>query len=105
MSWLALTGAIAGEVTATAALKLASGGSPRWYVLVLAGYALAFGLLTVALGTGMPLGVAYGVWAAAGVALTAILSAVLFGERLTRTMVFGIGLIVVGVLLLELGRA
>ena len=51
----------------------------------------------------MPLGVAYGTWAAAGVALTAIGSRVLFGEALTRRMAVGIALIMVGVLLLELG--
>ena len=54
-------------------------------------------------GKGIPLGVAYGTWAAAGVALTAIGSRVLFGEVLIRRMVAGIGLIMVGVLLLELG--
>ena len=42
-------------------------------------------------------------WAAAGVALTAIGSRVLFGETLTRRMAVGITLIMVGVLLLELG--
>lgn len=48
---------------------------------------------------------AYGIWAAAGVALTALLGKVVFGEALNRTMLLGIGLIVVGVLLIELGAA
>ncbi len=52
---------------------------------------------------GMPLGIAYGIWAAAGVALTAVASRFLFGEPLTRKMLGGIGFIVVGVLLIELG--
>ena len=54
---------------------------------------------------GLALGVAYGIWAAAGVALTAVASRFLFAEPLTRRMLAGIGLIVVGVLLVELGAA
>ena len=51
----------------------------------------------------MALGVAYGIWGASGVALTAILSAVIFGEALTPVMLGGIGLIILGVLTIELG--
>jgi small multidrug resistance pump len=47
--------------------------------------------------------VAYGIWTALGVASTAVLSKVLFGEPLTRTMVLGMALVVAGVALLELG--
>ncbi|MBR7503027.1 hypothetical protein KCW65_23395, partial [Mycobacterium tuberculosis] len=53
--------------------------------------------------TGFPLGVAYGIWAATGVALTALAGRVLFRERLTRVMIAGIALIIVGVLLIEVG--
>jgi small multidrug resistance pump len=38
------------------------------------------------------------------VALTAVLGRVLFKDPLTRTMLAGIGLIIVGVLLVELGH-
>lgn len=51
----------------------------------------------------MALGAAYGIWAAAGVALTAILSKILFDEPCTACMRLGIVLIVCGVLLIELG--
>jgi small multidrug resistance pump len=67
-------------------------------------YVVAFGLLAVALTLGLPIGVAYGIWAATGVALTAVLGRVLFREPLTRLMLAGIGLIIVGVLLVELGH-
>ena len=66
---------------------------------------IAFALLSGALQAGMPLGVAYGVWAAAGIVLTALLSRILFREALTPVMMAGIGLIVAGVLLIELGGA
>ncbi|RBM12374.1 multidrug efflux SMR transporter [Streptomyces sp. PT12] len=105
MTWLLLAGAILSEVAATLSLRMASqpGGSRRWFVAVGTGYPVAFTLLALALDAGIALGVAYGIWAAAGVALTAIASRVLFNEPLTRVMALGIGLIAAGVLLIELG--
>ena len=100
--WLWLTVAVCAEVTGTLALRSAV-EDRRWYGLVGVGYLTAFAALSVSLSHGMPLGVAYGTWAAAGVALTALGSRVLFAEPLTRPMLAGIGLIMVGVLLLELG--
>ena len=98
--------AIASEVTGTLSLKLASDGRGlRWYAVVMGGYLAAFAMLTVTLKAGMPLGVAYGIWSAGGVAVTAIASRLLFGEPLTRTMVGGIALIMTGVLLVEIGGA
>ena len=75
----------------------------RWYVGVAVGYVLAFTMLSLALAGGMALGVAYGIWAASGVALTAILSKFLFKEPFTWLMGLGIVLIVGGVLCIELG--
>lgn len=46
---------------------------------------------------------AYGIWAALGVALTAVVSRVAFKEPLDAVMAAGIALIVGGVLLLETG--
>ena len=51
----------------------------------------------------MALGVAYGVWAALGVATTAVMSSLIFDETLTALMGLGIVLIVAGVLTVELG--
>ncbi len=103
MEWVYLTAAIASEVTATICLRVASTGRRRWYVPVVAGYLAAFVFLSLVLDEGLGLGVAYGVWAAAGVALTAIASKVLFEEPLTLLMSSGIVLIIGGVLLIELG--
>lgn len=101
--WLFVAGATLGEVLGTLALRAAATGRRRWYAATALGYLVAFGLLTLALDGGLPLGVVYGVWAASGVALTAVASRLLFDEPLTRTMVAGIGLIAAGVLLVELG--
>lgn len=103
MSWLLLTAAVLSEVSATLCLRVAAGGQRAWYVGVVVGYVVAFVLLSGSLQAGMPLGVAYGVWAAAGIVLTALLSRVLFREALTPVMVAGMGMIVAGVLLIELG--
>ncbi|MDA2890796.1 SMR family transporter [Mycolicibacterium sp. BiH015] len=105
IQYLLLAAAIGCEVTGTLALRVAARGRVAFYAVVVVGYALAFTLLWASLRHGMPLGIAYGVWAAVGVALTAILSRLLFDEPLTRKMLGGIALIVVGVLLVELGAA
>lgn len=97
-----LAGAIATEVTATLSLKAAL-DQPGWYVAVIVGYVAAFTFLSLALRAGMGLGVAYGIWGALGVALTAVFGLLLFGEPLTPVMVAGLALIVVGVLVIELG--
>ncbi len=103
MSWLLLCAAVVCEVASTLSLRVAAGGRRAWYAPVVLGYLIAFALLSGALRAGMPLGVAYGVWAAGGIVLTALLSRLLFREALTPLMLTGMGLITAGVLLVELG--
>ncbi|WP_369022797.1 DMT family transporter [Micrococcus luteus] len=100
--WLFLAGAIAAEVTGSLSLKGAL-ELPALYALVVVGYIGAFTLLAGALKQGMALGVAYGIWGASGVALTALLSLVIFGEPLTLLMGIGIVIVIAGVLCVELG--
>ena len=101
-AWLALGGAVVSEVSATLALRQAL-EQPGFYAVVGIGYALAFILLSLTLKAGMPLGVAYGIWGALGVALTAVLSMLVFGEPITVLVALGIALIMAGVLLVEVG--
>jgi small multidrug resistance pump len=103
-TWLFLGGAILSEVTATLCLKRAL-DHPALYGVVVAGYVAAFALLTLTLKEGLGVGVTYGIWAACGVALTAVGSRFLFGEPLTGLMIAGLTLIIGGVLLVELGSA
>jgi len=102
VTWVWLAGAIIVEVTASLSLQAAV-DSPGWYALVVAGYLAAFFCLSRVLRGGMAIGVAYGIWGASGVAVTAVMAAVLFGQALTGVMVVGLVLVVAGVLLVELG--
>lgn len=102
MTWLYLVLAIGCEVAATLSLK-GSATAPALYVVVVLGYLASFVFLAVVLKRGMGLGVAYAIWGAAGVALTAALSSVLFGEALTTVMGVGLLCIIGGVVLVETG--
>lgn len=100
--WALLITAIASEVAATLSLR-ASQDHAAWLSVVVIGYLGAFVLLTLVLRAGMAVGVAYGIWGAMGTAATAVLAAALFGDPFTWPVAAGIGLIIAGVLLVELG--
>ncbi|MFT4157233.1 MAG: multidrug efflux SMR transporter [Microbacterium sp.] len=103
-AWPPLLAAIALEVTATLSLRAAEGFThPLWLIPVSIGYTASLWLLSVVLDRGMPVGVAYGIWSAIGVVVTAVLGTAIFGERLGPVQIIGIGVIVAGVLLVELG--
>jgi small multidrug resistance pump len=106
MTWLLLAGAIAAEVTATISLRFSEGFSkPLPSVLVVVGYGVAFWLLSVILQRGMAIGVVYAVWAAAGVALVALIGVAFLGETLTPVQIGGLLAVIGGVAALELGAA
>ncbi|WP_099020771.1 DMT family transporter [Mycolicibacterium palauense] len=101
--WLSLAGAILLEVVATLSLRASEGLRRKiWLIPVLGGYVLSFVLLSVTLSQGMPVGIAYGVWSACGVALVAVIARFLFAEPLTLMMGAGIALIIAGVVTIEI---
>ncbi|SDC07032.1 small multidrug resistance pump [Mycolicibacterium neoaurum] len=103
MRWAVLGLAILIEVGATMALRASEGfRNKKWIAPVLVGYGTSLCLLWAALRLGMPVGVAYGVWTACGVALVAVTARLLFNDPLTVKMTVGIILIVSGVLTIEL---
>ncbi|MBB3662904.1 MULTISPECIES: DMT family transporter [Prauserella salsuginis group] len=105
-AYLLIAGAIVAEVAGTVSLKLSEGFSRLLpSIAVLIGYGTAFVLLGQALKHGMPVGVAYAIWAAAGVALVAFIGAAFLGEPMNLTMAVGLALVIGGVVLLETGRA
>lgn len=102
MTRLLLVAAILVEVAASLSLK-GSASHPVLYAVVVVGYLVSFILLAAVLKRGMALGVVYGIWGASGVAMTAVLSYLIFGEPLTPVMGAGLVLIMVGVLVVETG--
>lgn len=104
--WVWLLAAVCSEVVATTSLR-ASEGFTRlgWSALVVVGYCAAFYALSQALVRGMPLGQAYAVWCALGIAAIALLGIVLFGEHLTAVQMGGLAFVILGVVMLELGAA
>lgn len=106
MTWLLLALAIASEVTATLSLRASEGlRRKRWIPVIVVGYLAAFTLLGTILALGMPVGVAYGIWAAAGVAVTAVLGRVIFKDHFSLLMAIGVALIAAGVAMIEFGGA
>jgi small multidrug resistance pump len=105
MGYLYLAAAIVSEVIATSFLKFASGPKNAWwaYIIVGVGYVLSFVLLSVTLRAGVPLGIAYAIWAGAGVVVVAVISWLVFHESLTWQQIVGMVLVIAGVGLLELG--
>lgn len=106
MTWLVLVTAIVIEVGATLGLRASDGFRKKaWIAPVVLGYLTSFYLLWLTLSLGVPVGIAYGIWTACGVALVAVVARYLFGDPLTRKMVIGIAFIVAGVLTIELASA
>lgn len=98
--------AIVAEVAATIALRVSDGFSRLGpSVLVVGLIAVAYALFAKALQLGMTTSVAYGLWAALGVLLVAIIGSTFLGDQLTAVQYGGIVLVIAGVLALELGAA
>jgi small multidrug resistance pump len=104
VTWLLLLGAIAAEVTATLSLRASEGFRRRRHIpAIVVGYLVSYVLLGATLALGMPVGIAYAVWAALGVAATAVLGRVLFHDRISVMTAIGLAIIVGGVILVEAG--
>ena len=102
VTWALLAGAILTEVAGTLALRASEGFSKLVpSLIVVAGYIVSFVLLAIVLDRGLPVGVAYAIWAGIGVALVAILGKFLFDDPLTALSALGIALIIAGVVLVE----
>ncbi len=102
MEWLLLFVAIVAEVIATSALKLAKGFTRLWpSITVVCCYSLALYLLSLTLET-IPVGVVYAIWSGSGVALISLVGRYFFGQELDRPALIGIGMIVAGVMALQL---
>ena len=93
--------AILSEVVATSALNASQGFTRLWPSMVtVMGYCLAFYFLSLTLRT-VPMGIAYAVWAGAGIVLIAISGAIFFKQLPDLPAVLGMLFIIVGVVLVS----
>ena len=100
--WVYLISAIVSEVIAPSALKASTGFSkPLPSVVVVVGYLVSFYFLSLTLKT-IPVGIAYAIWSGVGVVLISIVAWLLYGQKLDLPALIGMGLIISGVMVINL---
>lgn len=101
-AWIYLALGIVFEVLGTVCMKYADGFTKLWpSVFVFVFYGLSLGLLVLVLEK-FEVSIAYAIWASAGTALIAIIGVVFWHEPISTVKVVSIGLIIAGILGLEL---
>ena len=94
--------AIIAEVIATSALKASQSFTQLLpSILVIMGYGVAFYCLSLTLRT-IPVGIAYAIWSGAGIVLVSLIGLALYGQKLDVWAMVGIGLIIAGVMVINL---
>jgi small multidrug resistance pump len=94
--------AVLSEVIATTSLKFSEGFTKLVpSLIVVVGYGLSFYLLSLSLKV-MPVGIAYALWSGIGIILTVIAGRMIWQETLDWARVIGIGLILIGILIINL---
>ncbi|WP_370154620.1 SMR family transporter [Ferrovibrio sp.] len=102
MPYLYLAIAIVSEVVATSLLKASGEFTRLWPSIgVVLGYAVAFWFLTLTLRT-IPVGIAYAIWSGIGIVLVAAAGWIFYGQKLDAAALAGSGLIVAGVVVINL---
>ena len=100
--WFVLMVAIVFEIVGTTCMKLSDGFERVGPTIgLIVAYGISFGALTLAIKT-VDVGVAYAVWSGLGTAAIAAIGMVMFGEPFSYLRVFWIGVIVAGVVGLQL---
>lgn len=102
MPYLILFLAVAAETVGTSALQ-ASQQFTRLgpSILVIVAYAVSFALLGWVLKF-MPVGVAYAMWSGLGIVFIALIGLTVFGQKLDLPAIFGMALILAGILVIHL---
>lgn len=101
MKFLYLLVAIIAEVIATSALKASEQFSKTIpSIIVVAGYLIAFYFLSLTLKT-IPVGIAYALWSGIGIVLVSGAGYVLYKQTLDLPALLGIGLIIIGVIVIN----
>ena len=101
MGYLYLFIAIVTEVIATSALKASQEFTKLVpSLIVVIGYGISFFFFTLVLRT-IPVGIAYALWAGLGIVLVALVGVIFYRQALDLPAVIGIGLIVSGVVVVN----
>jgi len=101
VGYLYLGIAIVAEIVGTSALKASDGFSRLGPgLLTVLGYGVAFYFLSLTLRT-IPVGVAYAVWSGLGIVLISLVGWLWFRQALDLPALIGLGLIVAGVIVLN----
>lgn len=97
--------AIVAEVFGSSMLKASNGFKRLLPSLgIILGYGVAFFMFSLSLKT-IPLGMAYAIWSGLGTALTALIGIFIYKEGFNSKKLLGLGLIIGGVVILNLGGA
>lgn len=101
MGLVYLMGAIISEVFGSSMMKItAVNNSKKAIIGIIAGYVLAFYMLSLALIT-LPLSFAYAAWSGIGTMLTAIIGFAIFKEEIRTTTVTGIIILIIGLIMMR----
>ena len=101
-NYLFLLLSIISEVIATTALKLSDSFTRLWpSVITVMFYIIAFWSLTIPMRT-IPTGIIYAVWSGAGIVLISLAGWIIYGQKLDMAALTGIGLIIAGVMVINL---
>lgn len=94
--------AIVGEVIATSFLRASAGFTQLVpSIVVVVGYSVTFYFFSLALQT-IPVGIGYAIWSGVGIVLISIIAYFVYGQTLDLPALIGIGLILAGVLVINL---
>lgn len=102
MHYLYLIIAIATEIIGTSFLKTSEGFTKLWPTVgTLLSFGICFYFLSLTIKF-LPLNITYATWAGLGLVLTTIVSVIVFKENVNLISIISIGLIIVGVVLLNI---
>ena len=102
IAYVYLAVAIVAEVIATTALRAADGFTQLWPSLIsIVGYVVAVYFLSLTLRS-MPVGIAYAIWSGVGIVLISLAGWLIYKQLLDLPALIGMGLIMAGVIVINL---
>ena len=103
MAYLLLAGTIIFELVSVSLLKVyADTNNKLWIPAIVAGYIVCYAMFTLCL-VDLPLGLAYAAWGGLGSVAAVVIAWALWKEPLNTRKWMGIGLVVVGIVVLNVG--